>query len=148
MQYLRQIFVVVILSAACGCSAVTQHIPIHDPVVIGQEPVDLLSEWRGGALRRHKSRASLRLQIEEKWQPISPWNDIQLSDLGMAGLKIEAVTEDGNVIVPSTVGFAGGLINIRFDPQLSSDNGIVRILVKADHDLTLQKILWVNWDAL
>jgi len=66
----------------------------------------------------------------------------------MAGLKIEAVTEDGNVIVPSTVGFAGGLINIRFDPQLSSDNGIVRILVKADHDLTLQKILWVNWDAL
>jgi len=97
------------------------------------------------SLFRMQSSASLVLVIKEKWSPEPPWKNIKMEDGTIVEIKIILTDEDNKEYTPSIIGSGGGGLIAKFRPEVPKSVKIKNISLKANKELTIEKIIWHNW---
>jgi hypothetical protein len=101
-------------------------------------------------LMRVRNDGSLRIKIKEDWHPEPPWKQIILAGGKAVTINAVLIAIDGRQFLPNIIGSASGrdgtYINVRFNPQIPKDAKIQSIILKASSQISVETIIWENFD--
>jgi len=116
-----------------------------DTHALGEEPLVLSVT---PPLHRTKRSLDIHLQLAEAWKPISPYDRIELANGETARLKVVLIGEDGSRYHPFLIGASGNSIGIRFKDWVPKDVAIVEVSLSASRPLTVNSVVWQDWNPL
>ena len=98
-------------------------------------------------LQRKFNSGSVRIDLEERWQPLPPWTSIQLADGRMAKVTVVLFSEDGRTFTSAILGSSGRMLNVRFEPEIPKKALINKLRIASDIPLTCKRIVWYDFNA-
>ena len=128
----------------------------RDPVKVSVSDRAFILDAQGTELQcnpplmRVRNDGSLMIKIKEDWHPEPPWRQIILTSGKAVTISTVLVAIDGRLFLPSIIGSASGrdgtFINISFNPQIPKDAKIQSIILKASSQISVETIIWENFD--
>jgi hypothetical protein len=132
-------------SAVVGCSGNVNDVTIATgDFLIGPEGVKFDIE---PPLLRTKNALSIRLRIDEEWEPEPPWEKLLMKDGRRVTVTARLIAVDGSQYDSSQVGRADG-VNLRFLVPPPIGKPIVAVIVTADSPIRCRAVNWHDYNSL
>jgi hypothetical protein len=127
-----------------------------DPVKVTVSDRSFLLSERGQEIQctppliRVRNDGSLMIKIKEDWRAEPPWKQIILTGGKAVTISVVLLATDGRQFSPSIIGSASGpdgrFIDVRFNPQIPKDVKIQAVTLKASSPISVEAIIWQNFD--
>jgi hypothetical protein len=126
-----------------GCNKEVFDTVIFDrPFVIENGRIEFQSN-----LYRKCNTASVRIELGNDFTVEPPWIFVQLVDGRKFRISVVLVSEDGNMFKSKIIGRAGGMVDVRFEPQIPKKIAIKKVIVTSDVPLSCKRIIWHDFNA-
>ncbi len=137
--------IVLIGLTSCAFQKPLDVIITENPFILNAETITINCD---PPLARTRRDGSILISIKEDWTPEPPWKKIQLKDGPLVSLNVTLLDESGKTYKPVILGAANSAISARFEPQIPKESKIVSIQLSSSGNLTIEKIIWHNFNPL
>jgi|GEM_PF-3787734 len=129
--------------ASCGFLEPVDVVIEKDKIILSEKTTEIKCD---PPLKRIRNEGSILVFIEEKWSTFFPWKQIKLADGTVVDLDVTLIDNNGRSYSPLILGRADKALNLRFDPQIPKEASIISINLSSNSNITLNKIVWHNFN--
>ena len=130
---------------SCGVGNVENVVVSHVPFRVDEAPTEIKCD---PPLVRSRRAASLWVELACAWEPEAPWDHIVVKGLGNVRVEATLVSSSGAQFEPAILGSAGGVLEMRFEPEIPNDEMIVLLRLKSSQPLDIRNVSWHNYDPI
>lgn len=141
------IFLLIVAVSSCYFGQPVDVVVADQPFTLHNNQIEIQCD---PPLRRTRNSGSIQIMIQESWAPQAPWKQIKFDDGTIVSIDVVLQGDDGKDYTPNIIGSAvgrqGKFLDVRYDPPTPKNVKIHSMKLSANHKLTINKIIWHNFD--
>jgi len=120
-----------------------EEIILLDKTIIAREKTTINCD---PMIKRKYRSTSIMIEIEENWNAFPPWKSVKLENGQEINIDVVLSSENGKKFYSNIIGSAGGMINVRFKPEIPINTPIKEVQILVDDKITIKKVIWQDWN--